>query len=172
MPKLRSLSFPFQIWSSYSNAKTETEASSRQAQLRLSNAERSSASEATATPFEFPRDGQPDLIKDKTLALHPRFSVCRPTLLWRVVYYHIRPGVQGQRYGSQSCQFDRRLCLYHRKHYPKNEKFLEKKKKFVTYWALAPTKSPWQNTGLSRIITQVWTVETGVLIPAFRRVPI
>lgn len=61
IPKLRSLSLPFQFWSSYSNAYTETLVSSLQAQLRFNNAERSSPMEGTATPFVLPRDGHPDL---------------------------------------------------------------------------------------------------------------
>ena len=39
--------------------------SSLHAQLRFSNAERSSAKEATATPFVLPRDGHPDLFDNQ-----------------------------------------------------------------------------------------------------------
>lgn len=62
IPKLRSLSFAFQGWSSYSNANRETLLSAAAAQLRLRIAAISSATDATPVFWNVgPLDGQPDL---------------------------------------------------------------------------------------------------------------
>ena len=147
--------------------------SSRQAQFKFRIAFDSSPTDATALPLFGPLEGHPDLL----------ITQVRPSCLLKLyrsllsnVYFLSGTGCLQCRIHSSEYKV---ACLT-----GSNTSVIESTAKIVqylqvvmyisipTYWAFAPAKSPVHKIGLSLTMTQVWTVETGVVTPIEPRYPI